>query len=192
MGNVTEVMWSDGTTLTLAPTHNNSVVGVVSKSGSSQGTTNCMIAHSVYGSGRVVSLGDSSTRDDGSGDPGDQLYDGWIADANGNHERLVINGTIWLASSVTTGIDNVNETAVSMTFSPNPVHDQGTFHIGTGNDLSKTQIRIFNLTGKEVFAESRITSNEVHFDASQLSPGFYYYLFIVDGKITGSGKILKN
>jgi hypothetical protein len=191
MGNVTEVQWSDGTTITLSPSHNSSVVGVVYKSGSAQGNTNCLVAHSVYGSGRVAALGDSSPCDDGSGDPGDQLYDGWITDANGNHEKLIVNATIWLASSVTTGIP-VNETPVPLTFSPNPVHDRGTFSIGTGYDLSKSQIRIYSLTGKEIFSERTITSNEVRFDASQLSPGFYYYLFLIDGKITGLGKILKD
>ena len=41
----------------------------------------------------------SSPCDDGTGDSGDVLYNGWTADAGGNHERLIINATLWLASS---------------------------------------------------------------------------------------------
>ncbi|MCX6230071.1 MAG: Ig-like domain-containing protein [Bacteroidetes bacterium] len=111
MGNVTSVMWSNGTTMTLNTTINPTVKGIVYKTGSSNtGTTNVMVARSNYGAGRVVAIGDSSPCDDGSGDANDVLYDGWIADASGNHERLIMNATIWLASSasVATSVTGVN------------------------------------------------------------------------------------
>jgi len=99
MGDVTQAMWSAGTSITLSPANNSSILGVIYKTGSTFGNTNAMVAYATYGSGRVVGIGDSSPCDDGSGDSGDVLYDGWIADAGGNHRTLIINATIWLASS---------------------------------------------------------------------------------------------
>lgn len=113
MGNVSSVMWSNGTSMTLSPTANTTVKGIVYKTGSSTtGTTNVMVARANYGSGKVVAIGDSSPCDDGSGDTGDQLYDGWIADANGNHEKLIVNATIWLAASSTSSPVNVGSVSV--------------------------------------------------------------------------------
>jgi len=98
-GNVTSVQWSNGTSITLNPTQNSTVKGVVYKTGSSFGNSNVMCAYARYGNGKVAAIGDSSPCDDGSGDPNDNLYDGYIADANGNHRKLLMNITIWLATS---------------------------------------------------------------------------------------------
>ena len=120
MGNVTQVMWSNGTTMTLSSTVNTTVKGIVYKTGSSTtGAANVMVARANFGQGRVVAIGDSSPCDDGTGDPGDVLYDGWITDASGNHEKLIINATIWLASSTTSAVSvasvSVNPTTLNLT-----------------------------------------------------------------------------
>ena len=98
MGNVTQAMWSNGTSMSLSTVANASVKGVVYMTGSAFGTTGVMVAYATYGNGRVVAIGDSSPCDDGTGDSGDGLYNGWTTDAAGNHERLIMNATIWLAS----------------------------------------------------------------------------------------------
>lgn len=98
MGDVTAAMWSSGTSITLTPSANSSVKGVIYKTGSSFGNTGVMFAYATFGSGKVAAIGDSSPADDGTGDPNDVLYNGWTGDANGNHERLIINATLWLAS----------------------------------------------------------------------------------------------
>jgi hypothetical protein len=112
MGNVSQAMWSAGTTMTLSTANNSSVLGVVYTTGSAFGSTNAMVAYASYGNGRVVGIGDSSPCDDGSGDPNDALYDGWIADAGGNHRTLIMNATIWLASSSVL-LPTITTTAVS-------------------------------------------------------------------------------
>lgn len=99
MGAVTQAVWFNGTTMTLNPSVNTSVKGVVYTPGSSFGNTGVMAAYARFGKGKVAALGDSSPCDDGTGDSGDQLYDGWITDAAGNHERLIMNATIWLATN---------------------------------------------------------------------------------------------
>jgi len=115
MGDVTQAMWANGTSITLSPSSNSSILGVIYKTGSAFGNTNAMVAYSTYGSGKVVGIGDSSPCDDGSGDPNDALYDGWITDANGNHERLIMNATIWLASSGVTAPTVTTTTPASIT-----------------------------------------------------------------------------
>jgi len=97
MGNVSQALWASGTTMTLNPSANASVKGVVYTPGSPFGNTGVMVAYARFGKGKVVGFGDSSPCDDGTGDTGDALYDGWITDANGNHERLIMNATIWLS-----------------------------------------------------------------------------------------------
>ncbi len=99
MGSVTQAMWSSGTSITISPAVNTSVKGIVYQTGSSFGNTGVMFAYSRYGKGKIAAIGDSSPCDDGTGDTGDNsLYNGWTTDAAGNHERLIMNATIWLAT----------------------------------------------------------------------------------------------
>jgi hypothetical protein len=47
-----------------------------------------------YGKGKFVAIGDSSPIDDGTGTPGDKLYDGY---KYGDNRKLMINIVKWLA-----------------------------------------------------------------------------------------------
>ena len=98
MGNVTKVQWNSGTSITLNTTANSTAKGVAYKSGSAFGAANVLCAYSRYGNGKVVVIGDSSPSDDGTGDTNDNLYNGYIAGASGNHQKLIMNATIWLAT----------------------------------------------------------------------------------------------
>ncbi len=118
-GNVTQVKWSGGTTMTLNTTQNSSVKGVVFKTGNS-GLTNVLCAYGTYGLGKFVAIGDSSPPDDGSGDSGDTLYDGYITDASGNHQRLLMNATNWLMSSNLSNQTFENNTNLNLIVYPNP------------------------------------------------------------------------
>ena len=115
MGNVTQVLWAGGTTMTLHPTQNSSVKGVVYKSGTSSGNNNVLCAYSRVGQGKIGAIGDSSPTDDGTGDPNDVLYNGYTQDANGNHRRLIMNMTIWLASHAAPSPPLANYTASNAT-----------------------------------------------------------------------------
>ncbi|MFP5040127.1 T9SS type A sorting domain-containing protein [Parasediminibacterium sp. JCM 36343] len=97
MGNVTTVKWSSGTSLTISPSANQTVKAVIYKSGTS-GNSNVLCAYARYGKGRVVAIGDSSPFDDGTGNPSSTLYTGYTGDVSGNHQRLIMNATIWLAT----------------------------------------------------------------------------------------------
>ncbi|GAB4094146.1 hypothetical protein [Flaviaesturariibacter terrae] len=112
-GNVTSVKWSSGTSMTLSSSANPTVKGVVFRSGSSAGNSNVLVAYARYGAGKVAAIGDSSPTDDGSGNPACNLYNGYFTDAAGNHQRLLMNATVWLAraGSVSTAVPDLRTDA---------------------------------------------------------------------------------
>ncbi len=105
-GTVTQVKWSNGTTMSLNSSQNSSVKGDVFTAAPATGTANVLVAHANFFQGKVAAIGDSSPCDDGSGDPNDVLYNGYFADAGGNHQKLLINTVIWLAGSTGTLTSN--------------------------------------------------------------------------------------
>lgn len=101
-GTVTQVQWANGTSMTINPSINATVKAVVYKSGTTpSGNNNVLFAYARYGNGKVAAIGDSSPCDDGTGNtsPNITLYNGYTGDAAGNHQKLLMNATIWLASS---------------------------------------------------------------------------------------------
>jgi len=93
-GNVTTIQYNNGASMTMNPTANSSVTGLIWKSGVTRNNSNVFCLTSTYGTGKVVALGDSSPTDDGTGAPGDVLYNGWSAFS---HTRLLMNASLWLA-----------------------------------------------------------------------------------------------
>ncbi|WP_432837176.1 hydrolase [Dactylosporangium sp. CA-092794] len=92
----------NGSTQTLHPSNNSSVKGLVYRSGFTPGgTTGAFFTTSTFGSGRVAVWGDSSPIDDGTGQSGNTLYDGWN-DTAGTNAALALNATAWLAGTGTT------------------------------------------------------------------------------------------
>ncbi|WP_330455946.1 hydrolase [Streptomyces sp. NBC_00820] len=100
-GTVTKSLIASGTTATLKPADNPAVKGLVYRTGSS-GNTGAFFLTSAFGSGRVAFWGDSSPVDDGTGQSGNTLYDGWN-DTGATNAALALNATAWLAGSGTTG-----------------------------------------------------------------------------------------
>ncbi|MEU8967740.1 hydrolase [Streptomyces monashensis] len=100
-GTVTKSLFANGTTATLKPSDNSNVKGLVYRSGYS-GNTGAFFLTSTYGSGRVAFWGDSSPIDDGTGQAGNTLYDGWN-DPGATNAALALNATAWLAGSGTSG-----------------------------------------------------------------------------------------
>lgn len=98
MGTVSKVKWTGGTSMTIDPAKNPSVRGAVFRSGATGDNSKVLVAYAHYGSGKVVAMADSSPADDSTGDVNDNLYNGYISDANGNHRTLIMNSTIWLAT----------------------------------------------------------------------------------------------
>ncbi|MFJ4191919.1 putative Ig domain-containing protein [Kitasatospora sp. NPDC089509] len=95
-GTVTGSIIRNGTTFTLKPADNPAVKGIVYRTGYS-GTTGAFFATSSFGKGRVALWGDSSAIDDGTGESGKTLYNGWN-DPAGTDAALGLNATAWLAA----------------------------------------------------------------------------------------------
>ncbi|MEV0474769.1 hydrolase, partial [Streptomyces prunicolor] len=66
------------------------------------GNTGAFFATSTFGSGRVAFWGDSSPIDDGTGQSGNTLYDGWN-DTGATNAPLALNATAWLAGDGSSG-----------------------------------------------------------------------------------------
>ncbi|MEU3856681.1 hydrolase [Streptomyces sp. NPDC028722] len=96
-GTVTKSLIASGTTATLKPADNPGVKGLLYRTGYS-GTTGAFFATSTFGSGRVAFWGDSSPIDDGTGQSGNTLYDGWN-DSGANDAALALNATAWLSGA---------------------------------------------------------------------------------------------
>ncbi len=97
------------TVMTLRTTINSSLRGHVWKSGTPQGTTDVYLATGVYGNGKIAGLTDSSPADDGTGNPGNVLYDGWDEDGVQNN-FAILNTTLWLA--------NVSGDVITLSYHP--------------------------------------------------------------------------
>ncbi|MFJ6813824.1 hydrolase [Streptomyces avermitilis] len=102
-GTVTKSLIASGTTATLKPADNSSVKGLLYRTGYS-GNTGAFFATSTFGSGRVAFWGDSSPIDDGTGQSGNTLYDGWN-DTGATNATLALNATEWLVGASSGGDD---------------------------------------------------------------------------------------
>ena len=170
-GTPTEMQFFNGTTMTLNTTDNPSVQGLVFRSGASTtGLVNVMFATSTYGSGKVCALGDSSVPDDGTGDTGDSLYNGYTADANGNHKPLLLNATVWLATNSALSVNDLAKSEADVEIFPNPSSDYIYIKNDKGNNTNYT-VTISDASGKLVFSKA-INSNQI--DIKNLQKGLYY------------------
>jgi len=102
-GTASKLAFYDGTTATLFPADNANVQGLFWRTSFTNGSnTGVMALLSTYGSGRVVFIGDSSDADDGTGDTGDSLFNGWSGDAPSgftSHPAFHLNASLWLAKA---------------------------------------------------------------------------------------------
>ena len=140
--------------MTLNPAQNSTVKGVIYKTGTTPGNTNAMVAYARYGSGKVAAMGDSSPADDGTGNPACTIYNGYFGDASGNHQLLIMNMTIWLATTGSTshvGVSEVSGSNNTINVFPNP--STGVINISTGELLSNTSINIYNFAGQLVASQ---------------------------------------
>ncbi len=93
-GTVTQMEFNNGTTATINTAVNPNVKGLIWKTSTTQNSSNIMSLSSVYGTGRIFFVGDSSPIDDGTGAPGNTLFVSWT---NYSHKKLFMNASLWLA-----------------------------------------------------------------------------------------------
>lgn len=154
-GKPLQIKYSSGASMTLNKTVNTNALGLFFTTGSSTtGSNNVLFAQSKYGSGRVAAIGDSSPSDDGTGDTNDQLYNGWSAEVNGDHARLLINATLWLAGTAPRlGMEQGETDFTDWSIWPNPVSNKLQLKIDSHKPGELT-LKFYDLTG-------RLTENQV-------------------------------
>lgn len=111
-GDVSQMQYNNGTTLAIAGPNAHGAIWHTS----ARLNNDLFVAYATYGQGKVVACGDSSPFDDGTGDTGDTLYNGWSAEVNGDHAKLAINACLWLNPSVACPV--VNAPLASMIVCP--------------------------------------------------------------------------
>lgn len=95
-GTASKSILRGATTFTISTSANPAARCLLYRKGvSNTGTTGCFLAVSTFGAGRVILWGDSSPVDDGTGQSGNTLYDGWN-DPAGTNAEWALNGTDWL------------------------------------------------------------------------------------------------
>ncbi len=141
-GDVTSIEFYNGATFSIDQTENFSVTGLVFRDNvSTTGLDQIMVASVEYGQGKVLAVGDSSIVDDGSGDPNDHLYDGWLSDANGNHRRLIMNAMEWMLNSTNAILINADNQNLKIYAHKNEIHINV-----KGNYL----LKLYDLSGREI------------------------------------------
>jgi len=183
LGSVTSIKYSNGTSLTLNTADNNTVTGLIYTGGSSAtGTTGVLVAKAYFGNGRVAALGDSSPPDDGTGDPNDNsLYMSYSGEASGNHRKLLVNTTIWLAGATGSPISGILSTGndkIDVSLFPNPAKDEIQIAIPTVH--SAFEIEITDISGRKI-SGSAFSNSPVRYDISGLSKGIYLAVVSFDG-----------
>lgn len=190
-GNVTQLKWSSGATMTLNTSLNSTVKAHAYKTGTS-GSSNVLVASSRFGAGKVASFSDSSPFDDGTGDPNEvaNLYDGWLGDASGNHKKIIMNTTIWLAAGSTRGVYNgVNEISLENNFTlyPNPVNSV----LKIESNQEELQLVLRNINGQELFSSTIQEHSIENLNMSQMSAGLYF-LTVTTQKGSITKKVIKD
>ncbi|MEI7801224.1 MAG: T9SS type A sorting domain-containing protein [Bacteroidota bacterium] len=179
-GNVSSVQFNNGTSITLNPSNNSTVKGLVYKTGASNtGNTQVMFCASNYMSGKVCGLGDSSPADDGTGDTNDALYSSFHTAVSGSHEKLLVNAVKWLATPGTAPkieTASLSENISSIKIFPNPVQGNTVTVLSASPENSNCVISIYSLSGQLMQTVNFISSNNIHkqsIDVSALDSGFY-------------------
>lgn len=184
MGNVTGLVFNNGTSITVSTAANASALGLVYRTGASNsGTTQALFAAANYGSGKVCALGDSSVPDDGSGDTNDQLYSSYGTDLSGSHRKLLVNATRWLATAGTAPLAGEaplptaksSLATLGMDLYPNPASDVVNVRFASDAD-APVIVSVLDATGR-IVAMRQVPEapavTVVPIDVSALVPGLY-------------------
>ena len=171
-GAVTELQFNGATTMTISPDSNSTVTPDIFTDGSSlTGTTSVMFAHAHFGKGKVAATCDSSPFDDGTGNPACTLYSSYATSVGGNHRKLIMNATIWLAESDSSMVNGIQETASANTFIVYKTNST-TLRV-TNLNSDDHNFEVYDVLGKKV-ASKLIDNTTDIVDITQLAPGIYF------------------
>ncbi len=108
-GTITKLVYANGSTMTIK---DSAVAHAAVWQTSSKSGSQVMALYGTFGAGRFAAVGDSSPFDDGTGDSGDTLYDGWD-DGSGNNGQLITNASLWLLAGIAPAVTTNAASAVA-------------------------------------------------------------------------------
>ena len=183
-GTVTNIEFNSGSNITINTSQNASVTMAIWSSSSRSASTG-LVAYGSYGSGRFVAFGDSSTFDDGTGDPGDILYNSYNLTSYGN-SKVILNASFWLAQKppeVTTGTATgvgTNSATLNGVVNPNGLSTTAKFLYGTTTNYGS----VTNVSG----TLSGTNTTNVSVGLTGLSAGTTYHYTLVATNSGGSAQ----
>jgi Secretion system C-terminal sorting domain len=176
-GSVTQLKYSQGSSMTINTSVNSNAKGLIYTTGSSTtGSTNILFATSTFGSGKIAALGDSSPADDGTGDTNDTLYFGY-SDLAGNHQKLIMNATVWLISS-NLQINNFELNENNFYVAQNPINNKELKLNYVCKNNASFSVIIYDSMGRIIqtskFSNSEIGPNFFNLELQDLNSGIYF------------------
>jgi hypothetical protein len=99
------------------------------------------------------------------------------------------NDTASIQVDLCTGVAATEETT-DVKIYPNPFIEYTIVSIGKAIELNGTEIRVFDILGKEVMKISNIHSYEIRIDRDDLRDGMYFYKLINNGHEINTGKLI--
>jgi len=183
-GTVNNIDFNNGSNITINTSQNASVTMAIWSSSSRSASTG-LVAYGSYGSGRFVAFGDSSTFDDGTGDPGDTLYNSYNLTSYGN-SKVILNASFWLAQKppeVTTGTATgvgTNSATLNGVVNPNGLSTTAKFLYGTTTNYGS----VTNVSG----TLSGTNATNVSVGLTGLSAGTTYHYTLVATNSGGSAQ----
>ncbi len=193
-GTVSQLKYSQGSSMTINTSINTNAKGLIYTTGSSTtGSTNILFATSTFGSGKIAALGDSSPADDGTGDTNDNLFFGY-SDLAGNHQKLIMNATVWLISTnLTTNNFELKEN--NFYVSQNPINNKELKLNYICKENTNFSLIIYDSIGRitqsSKFSNSEIGLNFFNLELQDLNSGIYFCKITSDFGSKNLGFIVK-
>ncbi|MCX7829842.1 MAG: lamin tail domain-containing protein, partial [Acidobacteria bacterium] len=171
------------TSMDINPSDNPNVKAHVWRTGQTHNNLRVTFATSEYGTGRVAAVGDSSPADDGTGDSGDTLYNGWDKASGGvNNREIFLNATYFLSNPAP---DN---TPPVITAGPSSNPKDCSAVISWSTDEAANSIVEYGLTDSYGMSQSNPTYVKSHsIEISNLNPSTTYHFRVLSTDSKGNG-----
>ena len=157
--------------------------------------TGVMMATSYFGKGRIILITDSSPADDGTGNSGNNLYNGWSGE--GDDRLFFLNGTVWLTRYGTGGIINNKISEIKNNFAikilNGIVMENAHINMSIMNPSGKRyKVDLYNIAGKRI-ANLYIGNynGNLNVKMSKIIPGIYFIRFNVAGSKSSKVIVIK-
>jgi N-acetylneuraminic acid mutarotase len=99
---------------------------------------------------------------------------------------------VWRYDPVSNGFDEIEKLGSSLKVYPNPMHESSTitFNSESLNAFADISFYLFDISGKMIREERRLSTAELKIEREGLQPGVYVYRLVADKRNVASGKLI--